>query len=187
MKKISLILMVVLLSAGLFLGCDLQIEDPWVPSELGQFQIGMANDAVNFDVTSIKLNNEVVSNDPKTISAGFLNNPASCAANVTTNGGDFVVEFVCSATSAASTQVYHPYLVVIQDLVNPGTYGWTVRSDAHGFDPLPSYPNVNYGTTVADVTTFDKGFTIKVTGTLDEIKVETIVDGNVVRTVVGTK
>lgn len=30
MKKISLILLVVLLSAGLFLGCDLQIEDPYV-------------------------------------------------------------------------------------------------------------------------------------------------------------
>lgn len=73
MKKISLILLVVLLSAGLFLGCDLQIEDPYVATVDTSVEAAAAegititftfnntsSDAIDWATQIIKTNNNYI-------------------------------------------------------------------------------------------------------------------------------
>lgn len=73
MKKISLILMVVLLSvAGLFIGCELQIEDPYVIEAVESINVGLGGENL-LKVTSVVVDGKTVLSTPTDVQPSAWN------------------------------------------------------------------------------------------------------------------
>lgn len=108
------------------------------------FTIGLMSDGARFIVEKAKLNDEYFVLNSATVETAFLNDPSASPVNCTTDGNDFVVKFLFDCTANAETDLWKPYNFIIQDNDNPGTYGWVKRADDFYFDPLPSYPTIEY-------------------------------------------
>lgn len=178
MKKTKFILGVVaaLSMVVAMTGCDLKIRDKYIPNTAPAMIVSLASDGcTGFDITSIKLNDVEKLSGTATIASGFRNNVFDGAVSescVETEGGDFTIVYTCSNVQGHdASSFWGPWNLIMRDTTNPGTYDWVARVDAFGYDPMPSYPVVNYGTALNNPLAFDNGFIVKVVGTVDKVTI----------------
>ncbi len=157
-------------------GCDLSIREKYVPQDAAPMVVSLASDGcTSYDIDSITLNGTELLTSSVTMSSSFINNVFAAAVSescVETEGGDFTIVYTCSnVVGHQSTSIWGPWNVVMRDTTNQGTYDWVARVDAFGYDPMPSYPVVDYGTGLSDPLAFDDGFIVKVVGTIDTVTI----------------
>ena len=105
-----------------------------------KMNVGFARDAgIEYTILGATLNGTAFVTESQTVSIGFINDPLGCSVHTTTEGGDFTIYALADFTAVSCSEVFGPWNIVIGDIDNPGNFGWVIRPDYFGFDPLPSY------------------------------------------------
>ena len=105
-----------------------------------KMNVGFARDAgIEYTILGATLNGTAFVTESQTVSIGFINDPLGCSVHTTTEGGDFTIYALADFTAVSCSGAFGPWNIVIGDIDNPGAFGWVIRPDYYGFDPLPSY------------------------------------------------